>query len=52
MSLVYRYRCDGCGVMRAMLPDDWEKVETWRDGSVTDHYCPKCQKRRSRGGSR
>lgn len=45
MSLVYRYRCDACGTLRVNLPKTWEVRNTWRDGSVTDHYCDRCQKR-------
>jgi hypothetical protein len=39
------YQCDGCGRQRTVnkgFPKDWTKRETWRDGSVTDHYCASC----------
>jgi hypothetical protein len=41
----YRYRCDGCGIMRADLPVTWIKRDEWDDGSVTRHYCIRCKKK-------
>ena len=43
MSLIYKYRCDGCKKERVNLPKDWKTVETWDDGSVTLHYCRECR---------
>lgn len=48
MSQIIVWRCDSCGTTRCDLPKSWEAVPTWEDGSVTKHYCAKCQRRRSR----
>ena len=48
MSQIIRWKCDGCGRMRADLPKTWERFDTWDNGSVTLHYCEDCQRKREK----
>ncbi len=50
MSLVTYYVCDGCGRKTlSIYGKGWRIHQTWRDGSVTDHYCDRHPELRLQG---
>jgi hypothetical protein len=48
MSQIIKWKCDGCGYEREILPETWTSVATWDDGSKTLHYCEACQRKRKK----